>query len=87
MTIDRSGRLSLVICGIPSSLRPPNRHSGDQKHVPYPDTGPKYGQVGKLVGPAMDEASKGHSANLPYVARDHFLRYNRRTDVPGHSGR
>ena len=37
--IDRSGSLSFAIRGIPSSIRPPNRHSGDRRHAPYPDTG------------------------------------------------
>ena len=37
--IDRSGSLSFAIRGIPSSIRPPIRHSRDRKHAPYPDTG------------------------------------------------
>ena len=85
--IDRSSSLSLVIRGIPSSIRPPIRHSGegrnpggvgrgkttrrwkkpthrpifiplcglrkaigvsgDQKHAPYPDTGPESRGVGR----------------------------------------
>ncbi len=85
--IDRSGSLSFAIRGIPSSIRPPIRHSGegrnpggvgrgkttgrwkkpthrptfillfglrkaigdsgDQKHAPYPDTGPQSRGVGR----------------------------------------
>ncbi len=32
MKIDRSGSLSFAIRGIPSSIRPPNRHSGEGRN-------------------------------------------------------
>ncbi len=32
MKIDRSGSLSFAIRGVPSSIRPPNRHSGEGRN-------------------------------------------------------
>ena len=46
--IDRSGSLSFAIRGIPSSIRPPIRHSGEEP-APNPDTGPESRGCGEGV--------------------------------------
>ena len=74
MKIDRSGSLSFAIRGVPSSIRPPNRHSGEGRNPEGWGEGnvvrglvPRWGGGGAWQNPRCQFAVPSHNSSFSYL--------------------